>query len=121
MTPAEATSFRQLEDEEVVVLEVRGELDVSSARAFRSALEAAVATGRELVVVDLAAVSLLDSAGLAVVFGVSRQLPVTQRLLLGNVPRRMMRVLRLAAVGAVVEVHTEGDPRPWASPRAAAP
>jgi anti-anti-sigma factor len=116
MTAREATSFHLVTGPEVAVVEARGELDVSSSPAFRRTLEAAVATGCPLVVVDLAAVSLLDSAGLAVVFGVSRDLPVDQRLVLGNVPQRMMRVLRLAAVGAVVDVHPQGEPQPWEIP-----
>lgn len=95
------------------VVAANGDLDAASARRFRAALEAAAETGRELVVVDLAHVSFLDSAGLAVVFGVQRQLPVAQRMVLGHVPQRMLRTLRLAAVGSVVDLYPEGEDQPW--------
>lgn len=113
MTARELTSFDVVEREQVAVVVARGELDTSSVGAFRAALETAARAGRPLVVVDLDHVSFLDSAGLAVVFGVQRQLPVPQRLVLGNVPARMLRTLRLASVTSVVEVHPQGEPQPW--------
>jgi len=115
MTAREATSFSQAMYEGAVVVEAHGELDVTSAPSFRAALQRAVETGVALVVVDLEHVSFLDSAGLAVVFGTQRQLPVSQRMVLANVPDRMRRMLRLAAVDAVVEVHAPGEPQPWRS------
>lgn len=90
-----------------------GEVDAASSSALRAALQRAVATGRPLVVVDLAEVTFLDSSGLSVVFGVQRELPVDQQLVLGNVPTRMLRTMRLAAVPSVVTIHPEGEPQPW--------
>jgi anti-sigma B factor antagonist len=113
MTAREATSFVHTLHEGAVVVEAHGELDVTSAPPFRTALQKAVDTGRPLVVVDLTHVSFLDSAGLAVVFRAQRLLPVSQRIMLANVPDRMSRMLRLAGVGAVVDVHTPGEPQPW--------
>ena len=113
MTAREATSFSQSLHPDAVVVQARGELDVNNAPAFRAAIQQAVESGRPLVVVDLAHVSFLDSAGLAVVFGAQRMLPVSQRMLLANVPDRMRRMLRLAAVDAVVDVHAPGEPQPW--------
>ena len=113
MTAREVTSFTQTLHERAVVVHAHGELDVVGATAFRQALQDAVDTGRPTVVIDLADVAFLDSAGLAVVFGAQRQLPVSQRLVLTGVPDRMRRMLRLAAVESVVEVHGPGDPQPW--------
>lgn len=113
MNAREGTSFSTTLVDGAAVVEARGDLDATSSRPFRAALDAAAQTGRPLVVVDLAHVSFLDSAGLSVVFAVQRQLPVSQRLALGNVPRRMLRTLRLAAVGSVVELYPEGDDQPW--------
>ncbi len=79
----------------------------------QQALQEAIATGREQVVVDLAGVTFLDSAGLSVVFGTQRNLPVNQRMVLVNVADRMRRMLRLAAVESIVEVHGPGEPQPW--------
>ena len=113
MTAREVTSFSQAMHEGAVVVQAHGELDVASAPTFRAELQRAVETGQPLVVVDLEHVSFLDSAGLAVVFGAQRQLPVAQRMMLANVPDRMRRMLRLAAVDAVVDVHAPGEPQPW--------
>lgn len=113
MTARTPTSFDVVAGPDVAVVEARGELDTSSVGSFRTALESAAATGAPLVVVDLEHVSFLDSAGLSVVFGVQRQLPVGQRLVLGNVPQRMLRTMRLASVTSVVELHPEGEPQPW--------
>ena len=113
MTAREVTSFDVVPGQPATVVQAHGELDTSSVGAFRAALETAAGAGTPLVVVDLAHVSFLDSAGLAVIFGAQRQLPVEQRLVLGNVPQRMLRTLRLASVTSVVEVHPEGEPQPW--------
>lgn len=96
-----------------VVLRVRGELDVTAAPSFRLALQEARAADRPLIVVDLAAVSFLDSAGLSAVVGLKRQLPVGQRLALVHVPTKMLKMLRVAAISALVEVHPEGEAWPW--------
>ena len=114
MTARAATSFTVDDTGRAGVVRATGEVDAASSGAFRGALERAVALGRPLVVVDLAAVSFLDSAGLSVVFGVQRSLPVDRQLALGNVPARMLRTLRLAAVSSVVTVHPHGEPQPWA-------
>lgn len=118
MTARGATSFAVDDTGQAGVVRATGEVDAASSASFRNALERAVATGRPLVVVDLAQVSFLDSAGLSVVFGVQRELPVDRQLVLGNVPARMLRTLRLAAVPSVVTVHPEGEPQPWAGPAA---
>lgn len=113
MTAREATSFSQAVYPTAVVVEAHGELDVVSAPAFRAVMADAVGTGLPLVVVDMAHVQFVDSAGLAVVFGAQRSLPVSQRMTLANVPDRMRRMLRLAAIDAVVDVHAPGQPQPW--------
>jgi anti-anti-sigma factor len=116
MTAREVTSFDVRQGPVVAVVEAHGELDTSSVGAFRTALETAAASGTPLVVVDLEHVSFLDSAGLSVIFGVQRQLPLEQRLVLGNVPQRMLRTLRLASVTSVVDVHPSGETQPWREP-----
>lgn len=114
MTARAATSFSVDDTERAAVVRAAGDVDASTAGAFRAALLRAAQCGRPLVVVDLAQVSFLDSAGLSVVFAVQRELPVERSLALGNVPTRMLRTLRLAAVPSVVTVHPEGEPQPWA-------
>jgi anti-sigma B factor antagonist len=113
MTARQATSFTPREHATAVVVEARGELDVGAAPAFRTALQSAADSGCELVVVDLHGVSFLDSAALSVVIGLKRQLPLGRRVALVRVPTKMLRVLRVAAIGALVEVYPEDEPWPW--------
>ena len=114
MTARAATSFTVDDTDRAGVVRATGEVDAASSGAFRNAPDRAVALGRPLEVVDLAEVPFLDSAGLSVVFGVQRELAVERQLVLGNVPTRMLRTLRLAAVPSVVTVHPQGEPQPWA-------
>lgn len=114
MTAGAVTSFSVDDTGRASVVRATGEVDAASAAAFRGALDRAVGSGRALVVVDLAEVSFLDSAGLSVVFGVQRELGLDRRLALGNVPVRVLRTLKLAAVPSVVAVHPQGEPQPWA-------
>ena len=113
MSGREATSFTHSVHPGAAVVQAHGELDVATAPAFRAAVQTAVDTGRPLVVVDLGHVSFLDSAALSVLFAAQRALPVTQRLTLVDVPDRMRRMLRVAGVDAVIDVHGPGAPRPW--------
>ena len=96
-----------------VVVHASGDLDAVSGSAFRRAVQEAASGGAPLIVVDMAQVGFLDSAGLAALFGVHRQLPPGQRLALANVPRRMQRVLQVTAVGTLLLVHEQGQPWPW--------
>ena len=96
-----------------VVVHASGDLDAVAGSGFRRAVQAAASGGAPLVVVDMAQVGFLDSAGLSALFGVHRQLPAGQRLALANVPRRMQRVLQITAVGTLLLVHEQGPPWPW--------
>jgi anti-sigma B factor antagonist len=92
---------------------VSGDLDALTAPAFRHTLELAARQSNGLLVVDMHDLRFMDSAGLAALVGVHRQLSPERSLALGNVPARMQRMLRVAAMSAVLPVHEEGDPWPW--------
>ena len=113
MTTPSASVFETVEHESSVVVTVHGDIDASVAREFRAALSAAAETGKPRILVDLREVTFLDSAGLAVVFGLRRVLPAGQAVALTHVRPRVLRVLRTAAVTSVVEVHAQGQPWPW--------
>ena len=98
---------------EAVVVHASGDLDAVTGGSLRMAIKEAVKSGAALVVVDMADVGFLDSAGLAVLFSAHRKLPAGQSLALANVPRRMQRVLHVAAVGTLLVVHEQGQPWPW--------
>lgn len=104
---------------DVTVVRASGDLDAASAARFRGVVEQATRDGASLVLVDMARVGFLDSAGMAALVGLHRQLPPGQRLALANVPARMQRVLRMSGVGTLFQVHEQGQPWPW--PAALAP
>ena len=56
-------SIEQRADGETIVLEVRGELDISTAARLPQALGAVARDGARLLVVDLRGVTVLDSVG----------------------------------------------------------
>ncbi|HET7476350.1 MAG TPA: STAS domain-containing protein [Dermatophilaceae bacterium] len=108
-----ATGFVVSTLDDAAVVTARGEIDSATAPQFRLALDAAAECGRSVLMVDMAKVGFIDSAGLAVVVRLRRHLPVQQHLVLARVPARMRRMLEVAAVDVLVDVHTEGDPWPW--------
>jgi anti-sigma B factor antagonist len=96
------------------MVRARGDLDRSTELEFRQALEEAVATEATILLVHLAEVSFLDSAGLAVLVGVKRRLPLDRDLRLCHVPRRVVRSLEVAGITKMLAVQAVGDPWPWA-------
>jgi anti-sigma B factor antagonist len=58
-----------------LVLTVSGELDIATAPALRDRLDAAIEAGTHRLVVDLSAISFLDSVALATIVHAKQQLP----------------------------------------------
>jgi stage II sporulation protein AA (anti-sigma F factor antagonist) len=87
-----------------VVVRAEGEIDVRTAPGLRRALDEAVAAGSGDLVVDMAAVTFLDSSGLGVLLGRLRRMPPGRRLVLRR-PRPTVRaLLDLAGVTRLVAV-----------------
>lgn len=81
------------------VVSVRGELDISSASAFKQALEGARATDTCRVVVDLAGLSFIDSTGLRVLLaGKQRATAGGGDLRIRNARAEVRRLLEIAGV-----------------------
>src|SRR2546430_1179795 len=62
------------EDRAAPVVTVRGEVDVYTVEELRAALDAAVATGSGEIIIDLAGLEYIDSAGLGVLVTTLRRL-----------------------------------------------
>jgi len=60
---ADLLSIEQRADGEMLVLELRGELDIATAASLPQALGAVARTGARRLLVDLRAVTVLDSVG----------------------------------------------------------
>jgi anti-sigma B factor antagonist len=76
-----------------VVLTVRGELDIATAPEFRTRLNAAVDAGVGRLVVDLRAVSFLDSVALATLLQARRRMGDDGRLAVVVAPDSYVRLI----------------------------
>jgi len=86
------------------VLSVRGEVDLATAPALRSAITLVTRTERKLLVIDLMAVTFLSSAGLLVLVEAAEAGPPEVRVVaVGRATRRPIRVTGLDAVLAIRE------------------
>ena len=65
-----------------LVVTVSGELDVATTPAFRAHLEAAIEAGAHRLVIDLTAISFLDSVALAAIVHEKQRLPADGRVAL---------------------------------------
>jgi len=82
-----------------------GPLDVSTVPDVRAALHDAVDRGTGDLVVDLAAVELVDATGLGVLVGTHRRAQrASRRLVLRATPERIMRVLLVTRLNRVITV-----------------
>lgn len=88
---------------QVVYLE--GRLDVTTAAQVRPILHSAVCEGGGDLVIDLSEVELLDATGLGVLVGAHRRAArVGRRLVLRDVPPRVMRLLAITRLHRVLPV-----------------
>jgi anti-sigma B factor antagonist len=105
--------------DDVTIIKAAGDLDTTVAGVLRRCLVDAAEAGKPLLLVDMTDVVFLDSAGLSVLVGVDRTLRPARRLALCNVPARMQRMLDVAGIGLVLQIHNAGEP--WPFPRVPAP
>jgi anti-anti-sigma factor len=110
-------------DEQVTVVEIAGEIDMSNAEQMRQEISAAMPNTAFALVLDLSAISYLDSAGVRLLFRLAADVGIRQqqlRLALpGDSPLR--RVLELGDVPAVAPVHPGAEEAVAAARRAADP
>lgn len=94
-----------------VVVRLAGEIDLSNAAALEDEL-LRIVTGSEVVVLDLADVRYLDSAGVRLVHSLARKLPTTATLLRLVAPEGSLvrDVLDLTATGELVEIMDSAFP-----------
>ena len=81
-------------DNGVCVLQVKGEIDLASAPALRSALVRLHQVGNRRFVLNLSGVSHLDSTGLGVLVAFSRTLDGAGQIAIAAPPRKVSALLR---------------------------
>lgn len=88
------------------VVEVDGEIDVSSADALRDELSTLLDRDRTDLVIDLRAVRFMDSTGLGVLVGTLKKVRLAGgRLQLVIDSERLLKVFRITALLQVFTVH----------------
>jgi anti-anti-sigma factor len=81
------------------VVIVRGDIDLASAGDFESALRKALESSPASIVVDLTALSFIDSSGLRVLVSLSKEAESRGATLgLRNIPRHAQRVLDITGL-----------------------
>ena len=86
-----------------------GEIDLATSRIFREALVEAVESRRHLIV-DLSAVSFLDSTGLGVLVHTQKRIATTHKSMSLVGPTGMVaKVLRITRIDEAIPVHPNLD------------
>lgn len=96
--------------EEVTVVHVGGEIDVYTAPVLREHLDEHISQGRHQLVVDLGAVSFMDSTGLGVLVGRLKLVRVTNgtlRLVCSS--ERILKVFSITGLDKVFQIFASVD------------
>ena len=95
----------------VLVARISGELDLSNVHDIADALNAAVTSATAGLVLDLSALTHLDSAGVRLIFDLRARLATARQKLAAVVPEgaAIREVMDLAAVPAAVPLFTALD------------
>jgi anti-anti-sigma factor len=106
--PGYALANEPLDPDGVVVV-ASGELDVGAADDLREHLRAALDAGATRVVIDLSAVSFIDSLSLAAIVGARRRLAPGGRLAVVATHHYVRLILDAAGVASIVDVYATRD------------
>jgi anti-anti-sigma factor len=83
-----------------------GEIDLTNAEGLRDALLAALNAGAQGLVVDMAATTFIDSAGVTALVRASRRSAATEATVrLAVTSPAVLRVLNLVGIDQLIEVH----------------
>ena len=98
-------------DGELAVIELSGEIDMANADHVRRGLVAAVPNGCAAVVLDLANLVYLDSAGVRMLFEVSEQLAGRGATVAASVPpdASVRKILAITKLDTLVAVRDTND------------
>ncbi|NKY59172.1 STAS domain-containing protein [Nocardia flavorosea] len=95
--------------DDVTVLTVTGEVDLATAPALETAIDAALDAGTDHLVIDLAAVSFLASAGMAVLVAAHQRAGDKTTIALVAEGPATSRQLKMTALDQVFDLHSTLD------------
>jgi anti-sigma B factor antagonist len=85
------------------VLRLDGDLDVAAAPVLRKVINALIELGHDTIVLDLASVGFVDAAAIGMLAACERRARRSgSRIVLGNVPQPIARVLQITALDRVL-------------------
>jgi anti-sigma B factor antagonist len=91
------------------VVTAAGEIDICTSPRLREAMTAAVETDR-LILVDLSAVTFLDSTGIGVLLGIQKKIATSHQSIHLVGPNRLVaKVLRITRIDETIPVHANLD------------
>lgn len=105
---AETMTTSVTRTDEATVLTVTGEVDLATASALESALDAALAAEPAALVIDLTAVSFLASAGMAALVSVHKRAGGTRLVVVADGPATG-RQLKMTSLDQVFSLHSTLD------------
>ncbi len=95
---------------ELVLITLDGAVDAASAPEVKAAIEPFTARSGAIVVLDLAALAFIDSAGLGTLIGAQRRLrELGSELRLTRVPAHVQKILQITALDQALPVHSVED------------
>jgi anti-sigma B factor antagonist len=89
---------------ETIVLSVEGDLDLSCAPSLKWALADSQSSGRRHVIVDLGAVSFIDSTALGVLVGAQRAMDAGLHLAIACGDENVLRIFELTGLDGMFEI-----------------
>lgn len=92
-------------DETTHVIAVRGEINIFTAPVFKARIAAATDAGRDVVVIDLASATFIDSSSLGVLISAHRRLSQREgRLIIACDVPALRNTFRITGLDAVLEI-----------------
>jgi anti-sigma B factor antagonist len=85
------------------MVEVYGDVDLKTARSFRSAIDEAAQDGKPRLIVDMSSVPFMDSSGLAALIGAQKAFRDQIRLIV-VCPENLRRIFEVTRLDAIVSV-----------------
>src|SRR3954469_10395711 len=99
-------SFRSVEesvDEQTQIVQIYGDVDLKTAKAFRNALDEASQDGKPKLIVDMSEVPFMDSSGLAALIGAQKAIRAQTRMVV-VCPENLRRIFEVTRLDSIVDI-----------------
>jgi len=108
LTPA-PFKIRSEREQGAFVIQIEGELDMSTAPGLEQELETPLATPGSVLLLDLSRCEFIDSTGIALIVNAWQRLEADGRFALCGIGNQVERVLGITGLGATIPTHTSRE------------